>query len=189
MRGLRGKDRFLCSAFALYLEELDMAYREELMPSDLKDLTRLVSAIESERNVALDAASAFSVGADILLLLEDVLRTARDERQELKSWVRWGPSYQKWRDEDGAVSHNFHFRVLKSGWKRWFGAGFMFKPGDSRIYWVVQGDIGLGEPPYVQHRLGKVCMKGHLDQERMLKSFLDGLDKSGLLSTRTRATR
>lgn len=178
---IKGADRFLCEAFRSYLEELDMAHREDITLADVAKVNKLVTAISSKRNSWMVADSALRTGADLLALLDQVLRGARDEQRAVEKWAANGPMYIKWHEPDGPPAHHFSFKLLKRGLKEWFGAGFMFVDGEA--FWVVQGKIGGGRPFFHrQYKIERVCAKtGVLDPERMLRLYLAGLKASGLL--------
>jgi PD-(D/E)XK nuclease superfamily len=188
----RGADRFICLAFRAYLEELDMAHREDLTKADVSRVTRLFAAIAASRKSEIDAESAFRAAADLLALLDEVLRHSRERQPELEAWKRWGPSYFKWREREGPSSHFLAFRLLKHGWQEWFGAGIMFEDGSHDAYWVVSGQpTKRGEYIEEQHAIAKVCKRnGSLDADRMVRLYLDGLATSGMLRNgRGSATR
>jgi hypothetical protein len=191
--GARGEDRFLCLEFRAYLEELDMAHRENLTQADIHSVTRLFAAIRSGRNSDLDAESAFRAGADLHQLLEEVIRHSRERQPELERWKRWGPSYLKWRESPEApFYHLLLFRLLKRGWQEWFGAGIMFKDCSHDACWLVSGKP-TKRGKYIEHRyaIARVCKRdGSLDPDRMVRLYLDGLAASGMLrSSRKRKNR
>jgi hypothetical protein len=189
-RHVTGADRFICGEFRSFLEELNMAYRDNPGAAEVAKVIKLLSAIQGTRNTTFDAQSSFDVAGNILRVLDDVLRDVLDRHPALERWARRGPSYYKWHGANGIVEHVFGFRLLKQGdWKReWLGSDVLFLTGQRQARYVVQGMVGRPCTEFrQQHALRSVLDKtGHMDPAKMVELFSTGLGKSGLLETRSR---
>lgn len=107
------RDRFLIQSLLVYMEELGMAYREDLTIKDLETCRRLLTIISNhDREYSPRNRNGFELSAACLGLLEDVWRGLVEVHPTLTRYHRWGPGYFNWIDENGARWHAF-------GWNAW----------------------------------------------------------------------
>lgn len=181
--GSRGVDRFLSQEFRTYLEELDMAHREDLTRTDIHRVAALFRTIDVPHVSDMDAEPGFRAGADMIHFLNEVLRRSRERQPELERWKRWGTRYFKWRpDRNSPWQHHLAFRLMKHGWQEYFGAGIMLAEGSQKPCWVVSGQSTRDKWIEYDHAITRVCKgNGVLDVDKLVHLYLDGLKKSGLL--------
>jgi len=111
----RGTDQFLCDAFAKYLEENGMAYREDITEKHLKDLRVLLAKVSNTSSHGeVVPRAGFGIAHNCLELLGDVRRLLQELHPQLAKWRVWGPGYTHEQFEDGSISeHHLGFGLFK----------------------------------------------------------------------------
>ena len=191
----RRTDGYLCQSLNTYLEELGMAHREDIRAADLKRVRKLFEKVTGRRNGGLGAEDAFRVAADCLAELDDLMSSALDAEPKLRGLSRWGPNYYKWFN-DGVPHHSLAFHFHDSHWRRSCGAALVFfENGDAPI-WQVSTKTPRSLERDSNRTIDSVCRDGKLDQEKMLRSFLNGARRERVVkgptqraSVRNRACR
>jgi hypothetical protein len=125
-------ERRVATWMADYLEELGMAYREQLTVGSLRSCGRLFRAIAcSKKYKEMDPRDAFEVAHGCLGLLDDLYRDLVELHPKLAARRHWGTSYYKWRDPDGNTYHFLGWCITKSKWTKWrFGCDFGWPEND-----------------------------------------------------------
>lgn len=137
--------------------------------------------VTAQENEGFHAADAFHLADDCLGMLDDVMSEALEAEPRLAKWSRREPTYYKW--FEGAVPYHFlGFRFQDRNWRTWFGAEFVFPETSGPLTWRVAGrSPRSGERSY-ERKLSAVCRPGGiLDRERMLRSFLGGAKRLGVI--------
>jgi len=132
-------DRFIACSLTEYMEELGMAYREDLTLKDLDQCRRVLKAVASQ-NGEISPRNGFEIGDACLGLLRDVKLRFSEAHPAISGYHGWGPGYFNWSDEKG---NRFH----ALGWDLWgrkwsedrFGLRLWF-PENLRtpLFWSVQ---------------------------------------------------
>ena len=179
---VRGSDAFLCRAFRDYLEELGMAHREDIGRNDFQELQRFFRTVTADRRYAgMDARDALDVGGSCLDLLQDVARAAVEREPRPAKWVRWGPAYFNWKNDDASRDHHLAFRFMKKGWKHWIGAGFVVPEAPVvKAYWIVWGKTSVSREFEQRSPLRDVCSRGSLDQSKLVKHMFSSIARRGV---------
>jgi hypothetical protein len=92
----KGRDAYLCSSFARYLEELEMAHREDVNAADLAKVQRLFLRVTAQKNGGFNPADSFRVAHECLGVLDELMSAALEVKPKLAKWSRSGPTYYKW---------------------------------------------------------------------------------------------
>src|ERR1700692_1971415 len=129
------KDRFLCVGFAAYLEESDMAYREDIKQRDLEIVRSLLVNVASQNKEGeIVPRAAFETADDVMQLFEDARRLVR-ERLPKFAWSKWGPAYYHEFDEnDEKIAEH--------------ALGFGFYKNKRGLYCYVYFPVEKSEPIY-----------------------------------------
>ena len=120
-------DRFIASSFVVYLEDSDMAYREQLTVSDLENAARLLRAIHHESD-GMATKDGFDTLNSCACVLKDICSDVREEFSTLKRMGRWGPKYFCWaKGEDGpGREHEIGSGLWREVGKKEDGLGWSF---------------------------------------------------------------
>jgi hypothetical protein len=181
-RSGRKHDQYLCESFGRYLEELGMAYREQIRADDLNRVSKLFQRVTGVENTHFDPRDAFRIADDCLGLLDDVMAAAVEDHPKLAKWSRRGASYYKWREEKRGWCHYLAFRFHDANWRTWFGGQFLFQDTAAAPMWEVSGKTPkTGERSYIKG-LQSVSTDGKLDQLKMLRSFFAGAKRLGVIT-------
>jgi hypothetical protein len=108
-------DRFIGRSMVAYLEELGMAYREDLTLSDIKQCRRVLNTIASSKDRHISPRNGFEVADACLRLLDDVRRRFVELNSSLRDHRRWGPGYFVWFDEHERRWDGFGWEIYKKG--------------------------------------------------------------------------
>ena len=164
-----------------------MAYSGELTKRDLLRVAKLLSAIRAETKMSeIRAEPAFRAGADVFELLNDVANDVKEQLPQVAEWGAWGPAYFKWREDD-QDTHYFAFRLKKSGWKSWCGAGFLMSGQRvNQVKWVTHYKLRqsheLEEEWYGLSRI--IGPRGIVRRDVLSSVFMQDLKRSGILGKR-----
>jgi hypothetical protein len=164
----RPSERFLRREFLAYLEELDMAHRENITRSDLIKLAKILSALRSS-NGQSTLSDSFRTAEAAAGLLEAVRERLQEKHSALRKWAKSGP-YCGYNTKD----NNYHAYV---GWdlrhrtsSRTFCLAFAFPKAEDGPPFV---DAWLyGQDAYAKLSL-KAMMKDHVVSEDKLFNFAE----------------
>jgi hypothetical protein len=117
-------DRQVCRWMTDYLEDLDMAYREDLSLADVESCGTLFRRVSTKKNGWSQLASrrVFEVAHDCTEMLDELQRDFLDRHPKLAGapYSKGETLYGKWNDADyGFVSHHLGWHVRKSPWTKW----------------------------------------------------------------------
>jgi hypothetical protein len=172
-RGPTGSDRFIAQSLAAYMEELGMAYREDLTLKDLELCRRVLNTIATP-DKEIVPRNGFEIADACLSLLKDVrLRFVDEFHPELSTYHVWGPGYFNWIDDDGNRWDAFGWDLYKGKWSEArFGCRFWL-PERSALLCSVQFRGTRVSEKYEERPLKSILSKsGTVNQEALL-SWLD----------------
>jgi hypothetical protein len=172
----RSQDRFVCDAFAEFLEESGMAYRESLTKTDLNHVRSILNKVLSSRYSEIVPGSSFLLAHNCLELLRDVRRVFLEENPRFTTWKTWGPGY--FHEADGgheAISHHaFGFDFFPERWlARHLCCRLYFPVSPSKpIYWYIrhrrkQADLNQEQ----DIALSRILTRNHLDPDKMARAL------------------
>ena len=122
--GAGAVDRRVCRWMAEYLEELGMAYREDLSLTDVESCGKLFRRIATRKQGWSQMASreVFEVVHNCAGLLTELQRDflARHSMLAGAPYIRGETIYGKWNDEGSkSISHHLGWGIRKSPWAKW----------------------------------------------------------------------
>jgi len=145
-------ERFLRREFLAYLEDLDMAHRENITKRDLVKLSKTFSALRGGHAKLSDSFRTAEAAAD---LLEAVRLRLLENYSALRKWSKSGPFCGYNTDEgDNCAYIGWHLRHHKSSRRFSLGIGF---PATSAGLPFVDVLVDSGEPP------AKLSMKNMIE--------------------------
>jgi hypothetical protein len=103
-------DRFIACSLTEYMEELGMAYREDLTLKDLDQCRRVLNAVASQKG-EISPRDGFEVADACLGLLRDVKLRFSEAYPAISGYHSWGPGYFNCSEEEERL-HAF-------GWDLW----------------------------------------------------------------------
>jgi hypothetical protein len=179
----RSIDSFIAQEFVKYLEDNNMAYREQLSLNDLNRIGKLFQKISLPTR-ELNPRGAFNAADRCLKMLADLQREFMDSRPALKKAHRWTPAYFNTWDENRPSYHALGWAFY---WKHYenrrFGCRIYFpQDTDKHISWAVQYFNRKTDPEPVEseRRISSYFTKGYLDAQKLLKSIDDFARKWGI---------
>lgn len=122
--GARAVDKQLCEWMADYLEELDMAYREDLTVEDLASCGKLFRSVGTAKRgwSQLSARRVFEIAHSCSGMLDDLHQDFLDAHPalEAKPYINSRTNYGKWIDPvEGSETHSIGWTIAKRHWNRW----------------------------------------------------------------------
>jgi hypothetical protein len=173
-------DRFLIRSFLTYLEDLKMAYPEQLKVADLNQLRKALNvAVSVRRYKGIDPKGAFATADLCLGFLEELRRQLVDKIPELEPFKHWGPMFYASReDKDEPVKNAHHGFAWQIQGRPWyvlsFGCGFCF-PRSLRepTVWAIWLERRGRRTRETTYRLSKFSdATGTIRQDAMLRMLM-----------------
>jgi hypothetical protein len=173
-------DRFIIKSFITYLEELKMAYPEQLKASDLRDLRLVLNLAASDKRwKGLDPKRAFATADQCLQLLAELRRQLVEEIPELGQFEFWGPKFYVWRvpkgDDLKSRFHSFGWQIRSKPHRDpSFSCSFDFPRSQRKPSWDVSlwwKDRPEKEKLFTLSHFGDAS--GTIRQEWLLKKLID----------------
>jgi hypothetical protein len=180
------KEKFLCESFAKYLEESDMAYRDDITKEHLNDICTLLNKITSGKHINI-GGKAFNYTYHCLEFLRDVRASVLERIPKLNEWMSWGPFYIREASEEGEEAPQdlaFSFGRKWSSGEPYISGRIRFPP-KGNVQWVVLWGK-YEDPDEIPHSIGSVSSpikapSGRtvraLDADKMAKTFVDAARK------------
>ncbi len=111
-------ERFLMHSLLAYMEEIGMAYREDLTMNDLEACRRVLTIISNPRygEYSPTNRNGFELCGACLGLLEDVWHRLVELHPTFAPYHLWSPGYFHWSDETGR-QHAFGWDLWKRTWR------------------------------------------------------------------------
>ena len=126
-RGPTCGDKFIASSLAEYMEELGMAYREQLTLKDLELCRRVLSTVGAPKYREIVPRNGFEIADACLSFIQDVRLRFLEFHPELSVYRTWGPGYFTWFDDDQSRYYAFGWDIYKNKWREWrFGCRVWF---------------------------------------------------------------
>jgi hypothetical protein len=182
-RALAHSDRFIARSMADYLEDLGMAYRENLTLKDLELFRRILSTAASPKYREISPRNGFEVADACLQLLQDVRQSFCDLHPKLLKYRSWGPGYFVWVDEDGNKYHVLGWDLYKKSWSEWRFACRLWFPNKTSepISWSSHLAGSSVTDQYDEHSLKSMLVHGTVDQDKLLGSLRKCAKRWGVL--------
>ena len=175
MAGARAIDGRLCQWMAEYLEELDMAYREDLTVADLSSCGKLFRSVRSsEKWKQVSARYVFEIAHACTGMLDDLHQDFLDAHPTLEAapYRNSKTHYGKWVEpEDDSDSHHLRWQITKRHWRRWQFCFSIVWSEDSRddghVFVMLEGST-------IQYRessapIKNFVTKGVIDRAKLLR--------------------
>ncbi|MGI8739359.1 MAG: hypothetical protein ACR2KU_06875 [Gammaproteobacteria bacterium] len=172
----RPKDRFLCDAFAEFLEHNGMAYRDALTEEHLIKVRSLLNIIASPKDKETVRGARFDLPMDLLDLLRDVRHIFLEQHTQFANWKAWGPGYMHESvQEAGSIdNHAFGFGFHTGNWhQHHLWCGFYF-PVSTRepIYWYIRHlPLGSDTPQEKTFPITGLLSKDRIDADQIGKTI------------------
>jgi len=171
LTGIRGADRLVVLWMIEYLEELGMAYRDDVTFKDIRLCQRIFCAASSrEKYAAVSARNGFETADAILRLLDDVRERLIELRPRLDKWSRWGSGYFQWTDVNaGRRNHVLAMRLIHPTHSaQQFVAG-LWLPEDLKPTWYVQYLNGSKELRSEEIPIGRLLQCEKLSSDKIVR--------------------
>lgn len=167
-------DRFIAHSMVKYMEELGMAYRENITLADLQRCRRVLNTVSSSKYKVIFPRNGFEVADACLHFLNDVRRRFLECNPRLDKLTRWGPGYFVMNDDAGRRFHAFGWDIFKIGNypKDNFGCRLWLPENErSPLCWAIQRSGSAVTKKYEEFSLKTTLSKGFLDQAKFVQSL------------------
>lgn len=185
------REQFICQSFAEYLEESEMAYREDLTTQHLEEIGVMLRKIAlhkySETTLGL---TTFNYAHNCMQLLRDVRATVLERLPKLAQWTTWGPGYyHDFEEGDEETWHALGFSFTPNRWRkgeRVFSCRLFFYPNGSTKWAVSAGKYDVSIDKENLHTVDSISSRikfsrgaivKALDAEKMAKTVIDAARK------------
>lgn len=173
--GTAAVDRELCRWMLEYLEELDMAYREDLTVADLSSCGKLFRSVRSSKTwTQVAARNIFEIAHACTGMLDDLHQEFLDAHPKLEAapYHNSKTHYGKWVEpSDDSESHHLRWTIVKHHWSKWqlgFSICWSEDPqDDGRFFVMLDGST-------VKYRDSSVALErfvtnGAIDRTKLLR--------------------
>lgn len=117
-RAPTSSDRFVVRSLVEYMEELDMASREDLTARDLENCRKLLNAISATRYREISPKDGFRNLDSCLALLRELRIEFIEDNPKFAGHHSWGPGYFSWFEERSRIWHALGWDLWKRRWTR-----------------------------------------------------------------------
>jgi hypothetical protein len=173
-RAPTSRDRFIARSLTEYMEELGMAYREDLTVKDLELCRRVLKSVAAQKG-GISPRNGFEIADACLNLLQDVRLRYSELHPELSDYHVWGPGYFNWFDDDEGRLHAFAWDLYKEKWKEdRFGLRLWFPENlRSPLSWAVHRSGPRGSEKYEERPVKSLLSPGGTINQAALINWLN----------------
>jgi hypothetical protein len=98
------------------MEELGMAYRENITLKDLELCRRVLNTVAAPKDRGISPRNGFEIADACVSVLQDIRLRFLELHPELSAYRAWGPGYFRWSDDDQNRYHAFGWDLYKRKW-------------------------------------------------------------------------
>ena len=171
----RNSDRFIAQSLADYLEELGMAYREDLRLKDLERCRCVLNAVASPKGRRITPRNGFEVADACLNMLRDVRDRFIELHPNLAAYHTFGPGFETWFEDDHERFQQFYCACSKGKYsKAHFGCRILFPENlkDPLLWCLWLGGTAVRNERYEEWPLKSMFSRDRkLDQKKLVDSL------------------
>ena len=177
-RAPTSRDRFIACSLIEYMEELGMAYREDLRVKDLELCRRVLKSVAAQKG-GISPRNGFEIADACLNLLRDVRLRYCELHPKLSDHHVWGPGYFNWFDDDEGRLHAFGWDLYKERWKKdRFGLRLWFPENlRSPLSWAVHRSGAKVRQKYEERPIKSMLSPGGTINHAAIVSWLNSCAK------------